>query len=98
MRLLKAEGSSADVRKPDDFFETLARTDGIISDTTARSRPSEKVFRDPVSPRVQLEVRGIQTIFWDVASVLGAKTVPAIKTLPIRGMRGALVPFVTSTI
>lgn len=77
MRLLKAEGSSADVRKPDDFFETLAGTDGIISDTTARSRPPEKVFKDPVSPRAQLEDGGIQTIFEDIASVPRSQNSPS---------------------
>lgn len=60
-RLSKAEGSSADMRKPGDSFETLARTDGIISDTTARILSFEKLLKEEksVSVWVQLEIKGM---------------------------------------
>lgn len=96
MSLVKEEGSSADVRKPDDFFETLSRIIRHHGEKSLLKRPSKS--RQILSVRLQLETRGMKTIFKTPLLSPCAKTAPAIKALPIRRMRGALVPFVTSTI
>lgn len=65
----------------------------------ARILRFEKVFkeerRDPVGPRVGLETRGTETIFKALLPSFGARTVAAIKTLPVRRITA---PFVTSAV